>query len=674
MPTLLRVADLSIDQHISRIERILQIPDDDLTPNDFNKLVKSQEALRQHAREASRYFESKNPLAHALPSYLQSLKLNSWLTGRNFLLDFENNRQGKTAASVIRANLFMCPPDPIAKLFKAHEEINPLTAENPHKYQVLPPAPIKCIIEMDDNDPLNDLDPFLSHLHPKNLKIFLKAIKESQLLEHIRMDFDESGIYTPTAKSKIQSSFFPTNPRNLELDNILPNDHSAWHCSPDHKKFKAVCAKAWMRWTPPAWIKSYQEHDGIMKLSYPNGLSLEILSKSYDSSDDAFQGDAVRMILITEGPPKSKWEEIKLRFEYPALGSFDYTAAEPSNTNEASHLAEQIYKKKEEVPMYPICFSGFGIHFAPPHILPTAKKNDMIRMYSGKPEAEARLWGKFYTTTPRALHALDRDFHCLPLDFNSFVKQYYPGFDHDPSIKFRGYDEGSDSPSACVWAALMPDDVWVVYRAWEQRKLTTEQTCKAIITLSGNTRKERTAPASGDRSRSLDKWYREEQTGEKIVMTIADYHIFKEDKNSGKTHARDYAQQGLILRASITAGPEERVLMLNNKLTPYIDENFPDRKPQPKIVFLMKEPGVANMIDIFEEWYWERYVQGPNKDEPKDKVSDKNDHLADALCYVVLSPFRWSASLARQSYRNQFQSKPDEKYMEQLKEFYENAN
>jgi hypothetical protein len=164
---------------------------------------------------------------------------------------------------------------------------------------------------------------------------------------------------------------------------------------------------------------------------------------------------------------------------------------------------------------------------------------------------------------------------------------------------------------------------------------------------------------------SQDKWWQERMIRERIIMTIADYHIFKKDQTNGKTHARNYVQEGIILRASITSGPEERVLLLNNKLSIKHGKT-------PKIVFLMKEPGVADMIDAFEEWYWERYVQGPNKGAPKDKVSDKNDHLADALAYVVLSPFRWSPSLASQGYRSITMSKPDAKYLEELQEFFEN--
>lgn len=665
MPIILSEKPLSLEQHLRRVESLANR--DALSQSEFNKLVKSKKILEQHAAETTLALKDKNPLAWCKPSYLQSLKLNSWMTGKTFLLDFESNRQGKTAITVVRIHLFMCPPQPIAHIFKPHSEQNPLTSSQLHLYQVLPPPSIARIINLSDNDPIRLLDPFKSHLHPDNLPLFLQAVQESELLEHIRDDINKEGIYEPSRDSQITASFLPTDPDNLLLDAQLPSVHQIWHCSPDHKKFKKVCAKAWQRWTPASWITSYQEHEGVIKIQYPNGIKIEVVSMSYDSPSEKFAGDAVRAILMTEGPPNEHWNEIKLRFEYPALGSFDFTPVEPSNTNSASHLAEQIYKKKEEVPLSPIVFSGFGIEFAPPHILPPAKKADLIRLYRNKPEGIARLDGKFYTNVPKALHALDREVHCLPLTFNEFVKQNYPNFQTDPSIKFRGYDEGSDSPSACVWGALMPDNVWVIYRAWQQAQLTISQRVKRIIELSGNERKERRQPASGTRDQqNQDKWWIENQISEKIVMTIADYHIFKKDQNTGKTHARNYVQEGLLLRASITEGPETRVLLLNNKLS--LDE---DKKP--KIVFLMKEPGVAEMVDWFEEWYWERYVQGPNKDQPKDKVSDKDDHLADALSYIVLSPFRWSPSLARTAYNTLFSSKPDAKYLEELKEFFENA-
>lgn len=662
MPTLISEKPLTLEEHIRRLE-FLSLKKT-LTPTELNKFVNSRKALEQSAEESSLALKLKNPLAHAHLSYLQTLKCNSWLKGATFLLDFESNRQGKTAIGVIRIDIFFCPPPPIAPIFKYREENNPLTATTPHGYQLLPPPAIALIANMAEDDPLRDLDPFKSHLHPDNLEIFLDGLENSPLLAHIKDDFDESGIYRPTSRSQITSSFLPTDPNNLQLDSVLPNVHQIWHCSPDHKKFKKVCAKAWQRWTPASWITSYQEHEGVIKIAYPNGISVEIVSMSYDSPSEKFAGDAVRAILMTEGPPTDHWNEIKLRFEYPALGSFDFTPVEPANTNSASHLAEQIYKKKEEVPLSPVVFSGFGIEFAPPHILPPKKKADLIRLYRDKPEGAARLDGKFFTTVPKALHALDRDIHCLPMTFNEFVKLEYPNFTEDPSIRFRGYDEGWDGPSACVWGALMPDDVWVIYRGWQRAELTIRQRVQEIVRLSGNTLKERRAMAGSDRQRSTDKWYEESMIGERIAMTIADFHLFKTDQTTGKTHARNYVQEGLLLRASITEGPETRVLLLNNKLS------LEDKK-KPRIVFLMKEPGVAEMVDIFEEWYWERYVRGENKGQPKDKVSDKEDHLADALSYIVLSPFRWSPSLARVGYRNQTMSKPDAKYLEELAEFFE---
>lgn len=687
MPVRCQQENLSLDEHISRISTLLTLPE--LSRHQTFLLSVSERALEQYASAEKLRLIQQNPLASCRPSYFQTLKLNSWLTGATFLIDFDCNRGGKTVTSVLRVNMFMCPPPANAPMWKLQHEDNPATKDARHPHQCLPPPAIATLYLLSGSDPLRKLNPNLSHLHPDNLPIFLSGCRLSPLLSHLRDDIDMvTGEWKPaTNLSNLISSFDPTRPENLTLEKPLPKHHELWHGSPNHKKFKEACASAWFDWTPNQWIKRYVEHDGIIEIQYPNGLSITVTSKSYDSATNVFASDAVRFILLTEGPHPDQWKEIGIRFEHPALGSWDYTVVEAANINSVAHYAEQVAKGKQPMPLKPIIFKDFGIEFVPSYILPPQKKAEMYRIHDGTPEGEARLYGHFYTTTPRALSNLDRDLHCLPMTLAEVIAMKFSKFDTAPLIRFRGYDEGLDSPSACVWVALAPDQTWYVYRAWQKPKLSIGQRCEEIISLSGNLRKMKNPPASASRVPWSDNDFYYEQIqhphGERICMTIADYHIFKEDQNTRRTHAMNYVKEGLLLRASITLGPEQRALMLNKLLEPLTlptislsvrggaGEISPASPVRAKIYFLMNEPGVADMVDIFEEWYWEQYVRGEMQGQPKDKVADKNDHLADALSYVVLSPYKWSPTLAASGYGRQYSSNPDRKYFEQLKEYYE---
>ena len=121
---------------------------------------------------------------------------------------------------------------------------------------------------------------------------------------------------------------------------------------------------------------------------------------------------------------------------------------------------------------------------APEHIIPQQKREDLIRMWEGRKEGEARLEGKFFASSGLVLDKLDRPFHCL----NWSLKQLYERYPN--GRRYRGLDPGFDHPTACAWGYLTTNNIWFIYRFYSKRGTTIAERSKDIIELSGNRREQ----------------------------------------------------------------------------------------------------------------------------------------------------------------------------------------
>lgn len=615
--------------------RAFKLQEDSPEGEALREMLEVVEGIYQQTQDEIR---SQYPIAYFKPSYEQSLLLNSWIWGIDFVVCFAANRIGKTAGlGVINPLLYILPNDPGWEMFAARLTPNPddegtTFIDNPHVddkfYYDLYGRPVQTLqrpsIETLDlirftlkMNPELAGDPAKSHLEPENAEKFARL------------------------QELVPQAFNPAWPAPSVQDN-----GTIWLGAPDNDFHKNVLMPEWKRWLPACHIKAWSDSELSFTIdstntTNPTPTTHRVICKSYESEDTKWSGSAVRAIILTEGLPPEILNEVKQRFKVNGFGSWDYTPYEARNVGAKTALAFKVFKGEEQLPLKSHIFTRFSARKAPAHIIPLAKKDDLIRMWDGKKEGDARLDGIFYSSSPLILSRLDRAFHCVPWTVEEL-------FDRFPEGRvYRGFDPGYDHPSVCCWGLLTPGNVWYIYRYYVERQRTIKQRCADIVRLSNNAlKKERYGRGKEDYNlREIHP----NSNSEPVMLTAADFHLFKTDENTGTNNSLNYIKAGLIVSESTHMAPEDRALDIDNKLekSDYHTHPLTGRSPGCHVYFLTNGPGVDKALGKMESLFWDRLASGPNKGEAKDKVPIHGDDELDATCYIVCGLYVWSKIAAR---------------------------
>lgn len=575
-------------------------------PNQFNQLIQS---VRRRIDEVRKIAEEQNRLAWILPSYEQSLKLNAWVWGIDYIVDFDANRIGKTAGAVVNCLLWTVPQDPQWVMFKRYKDhLN-------RSYTILQRPPISALSKIREFIKQQRLapDPTQPFDAPENIEAYnLIATKINEWIKNKEL---------------------PADPRSRKI----------WAGGPDNDWVtKEVLLPEFLKWLPKQYIESTSVYEARIILKWKDkhnrNHDVTILFKSYDSEDTKWSGAAVNGILLSEGVPKDVFNEVRQRYKYPAFGSWDYTPYEPRNTAGKSALAHSVFKDPTKLPLSPFIFSGFGVYNAPEHILSDAKKQDLIKNWKNDPQGDARLKGIFYSSSPVVLKNYDPNIHCLQLSFEQLRTKWAPR----PLVLFRGIDPGWGHVTSCAWMALCPDNSKVIYKFYARSQRSIEERCDDIITLSGNTRV---------RHPKHPNLWQEKVTSKEtaIRITYIDYHTFKTDEITKRPFSYNYINNGLLVRPSVTYGPKERATIFNGALLPQAHLPHPEthKPPGSKIYFLINEPGVADALNKMTNLFWMTFEKGEKRGLTKDTVQDYDDDELDAACYVLCPPLIYSSFFLR---------------------------
>lgn len=565
-------------------------------------------------KEALDSVKQNEPQAFFKPSYEQALLLNAWVYGFNFPICFAANRIGKTVGFIFNALLWLFPNNPQWLCFK------PYTDHLGRRVEILKRPNLANLLQIQrfyEEYPELQGNPNFNPTDNCNVATFEKVVQHiPNLLEPI----------------------WPLSP--------LQHGGQVWLGAPDNEFHKRIIMRRWRSLLPKSSILKDSESDRMFIVSTasttnPKTTAHEIVCKSYESEETKWSGDAVQGIVLTEGFTQDILDEIKNRIVNEGFASWDYTPAEPRNTGKKVALAYKVFKGEEELPLRSYVFTKFSVRTAPEHIIPTEKRNDLIRMWEGRAEGKARLDGDFFASSGLVLDKLDREFHCLDWTLQELYQQY-PNGRH-----YRGFDAGFDHPTACCWAYLSVNNIWFVYRFYSKRGATISQRCEDVISLSNNKREK-------IQSRNGQIFWREvhhQPKSEVFVLTAADYHIFKTDESTGLNNSTNYTNNGLILTPSIHTGPEQRGIETNSKLDPnaykFLAHPRSQLPPGARLFFLTKGHGVATALDKFDQVFWDRYKAGDLKGEPKDKVQIHGDDELDSLSYLVCAPYVWTARESR---------------------------
>jgi len=572
--------------------------------------------LRRILQEVEREFEiihqqarNNNPLAFFKPSYEQALLLNAWVYGISFLLIFTANRIGKTAASIVDKLLWIFPNDPKWPMF------TPYIDHIGRKVNLLPRPHIDT---------------------RKRIQYALRIIPEE-----FKPNPRES-IFHPQNESYLQwlQTKLPANSLSGEFpDAPWPRGGVIWQGAQDHDAHKKMIFPEWHKWIPSKSILRYSPDDKELTFEVQSGtrkITWEVYGKSYETKDTKWASGAVDMIGLTEGVPQRIFNEVKLRFKDPGVGSWDYTPYEATNLPGAGKLARDVYTGKEKLPLSPFVFTEFSIRNAPQHIVSKEKREEIISSFENLPEGKARIDGQFFATSSLVLSNLNREINCLTWSKDDLFKRY-------PNARlYRGLDPGIDHPTACVWAALLPSNVWVVYRILSERGLSIAQRCKRIIELSGNTVSQKRY-GSGENDHYLVETHGNSKS-EIVTQTFCDYHTFKVDETTGRSYAHHYTINGLVITESTHVSPVQRTQLVDQALltAPYSPHPETHITPSPKLFFLINEFGVAEFIEKMENYYWPKKLSGEDRGAPKDTLPDHDDDELDGVGYLVGSPVRWT--------------------------------
>ncbi len=359
--------------------QVLRDPDASrLFPRQFRDLQARLQTRIQQIEDQARL---DTPFSFARLSYEQILKCNAWWCGITNIVNFSSNRIGKTTSNIFNALLYILPLPPTPDFLP----FQPYTDHLNRFCHLLRRPPIESILLIQQflRSPEFNLpqpNPELPHSHPDNLPVF-------DLLTH-------KGWLTP------QAPFHPSvePPIHQSIANKI------WHGAPDIDAHKEVTLPEWQKWLPKQYITKISTYEGEIHLEFPRQsfnlppIKWEIITKSYDSKDTKWSGAAVDGIILSEGPTQAIFNEVKQRFKVTGFAGWDYTPYEPRNQGAKSNLAHRVAKGEEECPLRAHIFTGESALDAPDFILPQQKKDDLLRMWKNKPEGQARLYGKFFTS------------------------------------------------------------------------------------------------------------------------------------------------------------------------------------------------------------------------------------------------------------------------------------
>lgn len=587
------------------------------TPRLHQALILVEQSGQSLADEA----HDANRLAFARLSYVQCLKLNSWWTGTNIILDFDANRVGKTAACVFNALLWMFPNDQLHTIFKPYQD------EFQRPIHLLPRPPLRNIrlirhLLQDDIRPKNipRPSPLLPFCDIANTPAF--NYLQSHPLRPLQPAFPFPPVYP-------QSAYEPAT-------------YSLWVGVPMDDFYEDTIHPEWIKWLPASSILRdvvYQMQLDIEVHTPLRTIKWRILGKSYEAKKEKWAGKAVTAIILTEGVPQDKLNEVKQRFTEHCFGSWDYTPYEDKQIRSSSAIAYKFFKGEDHLPGQSITFTGFGIHKTPTFILPKAKREEMIQAWEGKPEGEARIHGNFYSATLLVLTHLDPALHCLPWTTKELFERY------PNHLLFRSIDPGRNHPTACTWALLTPSNEWFIYRAYCKSGTTISERCEDIIRLSGNERIEKNSAdlPHDERPANREKVFAESQISERYTLTWMDYHAFITDEETGRPYILKYINEGIIPTKSITLGPEDRAGDVNDILKPRIHHPHPltNLPPGSGVYFLINETGVSQLYQSLENLHWGVFQGGERKGQPKDQIQQLGDDPFDSFSYIVDSPIKF---------------------------------
>lgn len=238
-------------------------------------------------------------------------------------------------------------------------------------------------------------------------------------------------------------------------------------------------------------------------------------------------------------------------------------------------------------------------------------------------EGEARFFGNFHESSGLVIDEWDSNVHVIePFD----IPKHWS--------RFRGVDDGSNHPAACLWAAMSPAGDLFLYRDFLRTGMIPTTICDEIIKMSGN-RKRLYGTYNHPQTDHIYNKYEEVQTGERFQWTVFDARAFSGgSRESGLTLAKIYDFAGIRMKQGSGHDHTHYVPILKEWF--YVD---PDKEH-----FVTGELGApriyvfntcTNTIKTIKRWVWAERKTKSTARLANESPSKVDDDLCDCIKLIL---------------------------------------
>jgi phage terminase large subunit-like protein len=348
-----------------------------------------------------------------------------------------------------------------------------------------------------------------------------------------------------------------------------------------HQKLREWCPKGQL--VGGRFDKAYEKSRGI--LHFKNGSYFDFLT--YGQDLDKFGGATKDRIHYDEEPPEAIRREGQMRL-MARNGDELFTMTPFSGMG---WMFDEIWEPwvKHQLPEAIVVVVDMDDN---PYLHPDAKARALRTM--SKEEREARKEGKFVHFAGMIYGEFQRHLHVIPE-----VSEVPPG-----SRIYVGIDPGMRHMAAVIWTYLTPEDTMVCFDELALQGHTVKQVAEAI------------------KLRNL-KWGQGTQKGTRLPLQPDWYVIDPSARNvmhqTGRSDQMEFTDHGVV------------TILGQNSVTAGI--NRVKERLQAHRLLICANCQVT--IDQFRRYRWA--TPNRSEDDPKERPVKSDDHMLDALRYVVAS-------------------------------------
>jgi phage terminase large subunit-like protein len=354
--------------------------------------------------------------------------------------------------------------------------------------------------------------------------------------------------------------------------------------TPGFDVMEGVIFQKLREWTPKGQLvgdrfdKAYEKSRRL--LHFKNGSFIDFLT--FEQDLDKFGGTAKHRIHYDEEPPRDIRQEGQMRL-------LDYEGADELFTMTPQHgmswMFDEIWEPWTKGQLDDAKVVVVDMDENP--YLSEKQKAKLLRGFS-KEELAARKSGRFVHFAGMIYEEFSRNFHVIP-------EGHVP-----PNSKvYVGIDPGMRHMAAVVWTYLTPEDTLVIFDELALQGHTVKQVCEAIKLINVK-HGEPPLPL-------LPDWYVIDPSARNIVH------------QTGRSDQMEFTDNGIVTilgQNSVTAG-------INR-----VKERLQSHR-------LLVMANCQQTIDQFRKYRWATPTR--TEDDAKEKPVKTDDHLLDALRYVVAS-------------------------------------